>query len=372
MKNPVRFFNPGATYKAHKGEYDKAIKKVLSEGQLILRKDMEDFETWLASYVGTKYAVALNSCTDALYLALRYLKIGVGDEVLVPSRTFVATAQVIVQCGATPVYYDLDGKFEITEKTKAIMPVHIEGEIASPFMAELVNICTSKGIPVIEDAAQALGASQGGIKAGAFGLAGCFSFYPAKILGAFGDAGALTTNDEKLYNWVKGARAHFKETHEDWGINSRMDNLQAAILNVRRQYLEKNLLLRKGCAVMYNFGLANIEGLILPPQTEGRVFQDYIVRLNSREERDALFDFLKEKGVETMKNNYPFPVPKLPLAQKYEDETLRLPCNDNLSMGELNIVIKRIKDFYAIQKRTQRVLDGKEASREDGRGEEKN
>jgi len=354
MKKSVRFFNPGLTYQAKKAEFDGAIKRVLSEGQLILRKDVEDFEKWLAEFVGTKYAVALNSCTDALYLALRYLKIGAGDEVIVPSRTFVATVQVVIQVGATPVFYDYgeDPTTKITEKTKAIIPVHIEGEI-EPFIGEVIHEGMARNIPVIEDAAQALGATQNGVKAGAFGLAGCFSFYPAKILGAFGDAGAITTNDEKFYHWVKGARAHFKETHEDWGVNSRMDNLQAAILNVRAKYLEQNLLLRKGCAVMYSFGLAGIKGLQLPPHTEGRVFQDYIVRLNSKEERDSLFDYLKGEGVETMKNNYPFPVPKRTLAQRYEDETLRLPCNDNLTMGEVNTVIRCAKRFYAIQERTK-------------------
>lgn len=355
MRKPVRFFNPGATYKAHKAEYDAAIKKVLSEGQLILRKDIEDFEAWLAGYVGTKYAVAVNSCTDALYLALRYLKIGAGDEVLVPSRTFVATAQVIVQVGATPVYYDLNEYplDKATEKTKAIMPVHIEGEIAYEMNRTVVD-SSRRGIPIIEDAAQALGASEDGSMAGSLGLAGCFSFYPAKILGAFGDAGALTTNDEKLYNWVKGARAHFKETHEDWGVNSRMDNLQAAVLNVRRKYLEQNLLFRKGCAMMYNFGLSGIAGLELPPHTEGRVWQDYIVRIShfvpgqGKAMRDALFDYLKDRGIEAMKNNYPFPVPKLPMAQAYEDETLRLPCNDNLNMDEVNRVIRTVKKFFKL------------------------
>ena len=232
----IRFFNPGETYLKYKKEFKSEFNRVMTNGDLILRKDVEDFEKSLAEYVGTKYAIGLNSCTDALYLALRSLKIGSGDEVLVPSRTFVASVQVIVQVGATPVYYDMDGIFDMSDKTKAIIPVHIEGEFDYHF-ERILDLAEKYNLHIIEDAAQALGATHNGKMAGSFGVAGCFSFYPAKILGAFGDAGALTTNDEKLYNWVKGARNHFKETAEDWGVNSRMDNLQAALLNVRFKHL---------------------------------------------------------------------------------------------------------------------------------------
>lgn len=337
----IRFFNPGLTYKKYEQEFDTEIKRVLSEGQLILRKDVEDFEKTLASFVGTKYAVALNSCTDALYLALRGLGIGQGDEVLVPSRTFVASAQVIVQVGATPVYYDVDGEINFTEKTKAIIPVHIEGAFGAD-MEKLVEECSKRGINIIEDAAQALGAMQNGKMAGSFGIAGCFSFYPAKILGAFGDAGALVTNDEKMYNYVKDARNHFKDDARDWGVNSRLDNLQAVILNIRIKDIYKMLARRQEIAEMYQEGLKDLSWLKLPPHIEGRVWQDYIVQT---ERRDELYQHLKDNGIETLKNNYPFPVPKLPGAQKYEDETLRLPCNENLTNEEIYQVIQAIKKF---------------------------
>lgn len=277
----IKFFNPGLIYQKHKQDFDEAIQRVLSEGQLILRKDVEDFERTLAGYIGTKYAVALNSCTDALYLALRGLKIAPGDEVLVPSRTFVASAQVIVQVGATPIYYDLDGVLNFTKKTKAIIPVHIEGAFDAHF-SEIMDLANTKGWYVIEDAAQALGATQNGKKAGSFGIAGCFSFYPAKTLGAFGDAGALVTDDEKLYNWIKGARNHFKEDASDWGVNSRCDNIQAALLNVRFPYYEEALARRKEIAEMYYEGLKDLEkrGKIkLPDNTPGRIFQDFILKI---------------------------------------------------------------------------------------------
>jgi dTDP-4-amino-4,6-dideoxygalactose transaminase len=343
----IRFFNPGASYLEMKEQIDSEMQRVLSAGDLILRDDVEKFEKSLADYVGTKYAVALNSCTDALYLSLRALHVGYGDEVLVPSRTFVATAQVVVQVGANPVFYDRDDILHITEKTRAIIPVHIEGEIDSVF-----NKIDPKKMPLnkvgqkiymVEDAAQALGASWNGKMAGSFGEAGCFSFYPAKILGAYGDAGALTTNNEELYKWIKGARNHFKEDASDWGVNSRMDNLQAAILNVKFPLLQSALQRRKEIAEMYDFMLCTVKGLHLPPHTKGRVWQDYIVRTTLR---NKLYEYLKKVGIETMKNNYPFPVPKLPLAQAYEDETLRLPCNETINDENVKQVVIEIRGFF--------------------------
>ena len=287
MKNKkIRFFDPSKTYLKYKKEFKSEFNRVMSAGDLILRGDVEKFEAWLANYTGTRFAVALNSCTDALYLALRALKIGPGDEVLVPSRTFVATAQVIVQVGATPVYYDLDGDLELTAdftKVKAIIPVHIEGHFDTHFH-KILDYAESYGWYIIEDAAQALGATRNGKKAGSFGIAGCFSFYPAKILGSMlGDAGALTTNDEKLYNWIKGARNHFKDTNEDWGINSRLDNPAAALLNIRTLHIDEMLERRKEIAEMYRDGLKELQdkGLVkLPENIEGRVWQDFCLRVN--------------------------------------------------------------------------------------------
>lgn len=350
----IKFFDFTKAYTEDKEALDNAISKVLSNGDLILRKDVEEFENNLAKFLGVKYVVGLNSCTDALYLALRYLKIGsacggsADDEVLVPSRTFVATAQVIVQCGAKPVFYDLDHEYELRENTKAIIPVHIEGCI-SWYFEKLLKRAEKVGIPVIEDAAQALGAkvfrgfNEPSPYAGTLGLAGCFSFYPAKILGASGDAGALVTNDEKMYNWVKEARNHFKTGAEDWGVNSRLDNLQAAILNVRFKNLEENLKRRSEIARMYDKVFEKDPFITIPNPELGRVYQDYIVWVD---DRDGLYEFLKDNGVETMKNNYPFPVPKLPLAQEYEDHTLRLPCNQFTTDEEVKEICRLIKKFY--------------------------
>lgn len=351
----VKFFDPGKAYLKIKDEIDSEIQRVLEKGDLILRQDVEKFEKSLAEYVGTKYAVALNSCTDALYLALKFLGIKEGDEVLLPSRTFVATPQVVVQLGAKPVFYDIDGHIQVSEKTKAIIPVHIEGLIDTR-MEEIL----AAGLPIIEDSAQALGAWRESElktarhndvevgyrelkKVGSLGLAGCFSFYPAKTLGCYGDAGALTTNDTDLYHYVKGARNHFKDNgFKSWGVNSRMDNIQAAVLNVKLKYYPEALKRRQEIAELYTKELKGCP-TALPPHTQGRIWQDYIIRVA---ERDILFEYLKENGIETMKNNYAFPVPKLPKAQKYEDETLRLPCNEVLETDEVLCVIQKIKDFY--------------------------
>lgn len=336
----IRFFNPGLGYQKLKPEISNEIDRVLTKGDLILREDVEQFEKSVADYVGVKYCVALNSGTDALYLALRALKIGPGDKVLVPSRTFVATAQVIVQVGATPVYYDIKGfkDLHLSEKIKAIIPVHIEGAFDTQF-DEIMETAKHYGWYVIEDSAQAFGAVHNGKKAGSIGDVGCFSFYPAKTLGAYGDAGGLVTNNEDVYNYVRGCHNHFKDTNEDWGINSRLDNLQAAILNVKFKYYESFLGRRKEIAEMYLRGLKWVQ---LPENTEGRIWQDFIIRTARR---DELYEYLKENGVETLKNNYPFPVPKMPLAQQYEDETLRLPCNENLTNEEVETIISLINKF---------------------------
>ena len=323
----VRFFNPGLGYRQHP-EINDAIQRVLENGDLILRKDLESFEEKLAKFTGKKYAVGLNSGTDALYLSLWALGIGPGDEVIVPSHTFVATAQVVVQLGATPVLVDLDHDWRdyISERTKACIPAHIAGEF--------LDWPTVDGIHMIDDSCQSLGVE------GFRGITQCWSFYPAKILGAYGDAGGITTDDERIANDIKELRNHWKSDYSRWGINSRLDNVQAAVLNVKIDFLPETLRRRKEIAEMYNTGL---KGPTLPKNSEGRVWQDYIIQSLRR---DALYDFLKENGVETMKNEYPFPIQKGPRALIYEAETLRLPINELLTDEEVKYVIQCVNSFY--------------------------
>lgn len=321
----IRFFDPGKGYLKIKKEIDSEIQRVLTAGDLILRDDVEKFENNLSEFVGTNYAVALNSGTDAIYLSLKALDWELA-RVGVPSHTFKATMGAVVNFGAEPVIYDMD--YSLDNGIYHAILVHIAGEISKPKW--------KLGKPwIIEDACQVLGALKNPTS-----LIQCWSFYPAKILGAYGDAGAVTTNDKKYADYIREARNHFKGTNEDFGINSRMDNLQAAILNVKFKYLPEFLERRKEIAEMYR----NLKGVGLPNYTDGRVWQDYIVRTP---ERDKLCGYLKENGIETLKNEYPFSkeYPKLPLAAKYESETLRLPCNPDLENREVEYIIEKINGF---------------------------
>ena len=341
----VKFFNPGKEFELHEEEYTKAWTDVRKRGDLILRGDLEKFEKNFAKYVGTKYAVGLNSGTDALFIALKALGIKEGDKVLVPSHTFVATAQVVNQLGAEVVLYDLnEGRTMIPDETKAMIVAHIAGEFQVDGMERLVGNCRVIGIPLIEDACQALGATQNGKKAGSFGKAGAFSFYPAKILGGPGDGGALVTDDEEIYKFAIEYRNHWKKDYSQWGINSRLDNILAAELNLKLARIDKTLARRQEVAMMYYEGLKDIKEITLPNNTPNRSWQDYIIRT---EKRDELYDFLKENGVETMKNHYDMPIGKLPIAEKYEAETLRLPINEVITDEEVEYVIEKMKLFYA-------------------------
>ena len=349
----VRFFDPGKVYREHQSEMLNEIDRVLTKGDLILRQDVEDFEHNLAQYLGKKHAIGLNSGTDALYLSLWALGIGPGHEVITSGHTFVASAQVAAQLGATPVLVDVhddllmhpqDVKKAMTSKTKAIIPVHLTGSVAEQpipesLMARERKEVLSEKVFVVEDACQALGAKGVG-----YGLTQCYSFYPAKILGAYGDAGAVTTDDDDLAAEIRELRNHYKKDYSKWGINSRLDNLQAAILNIRLKYLSVSHLRRAAVAHKYKAAFQRIEGLTLPAYYEGRVWQDYVIRTDRR---DELYTFLKEHGVETMKNDYLMPIKKPKNALKIESETLRIPCNDILEDVEVDYVIQCIQGFYA-------------------------
>jgi len=338
----VRFFNPGLWYKDHKQEIDSEISRVLSAGDLILREDVERFEENLANFVGTKYAVALNSGTDALVLALRAIGVGKGDYVVVPSHTFKATAGAARTVGANVKVADMDGsisgepdEFGEYSQIKAFIPVHIAGELT-----EWAKI---SGMKVIEDAAQALGAVKNPTSD-----AQCWSFYPAKILGGMDDGGAITTNDKKIADYVRGYRNHFKDTNEDFGGNHRIGNIRAAYLNIKFKYLPSYIERRQEIADMYWKGLRDLhflKKLILPNFIKGRVWQDFIVRTEKREE---LHQYLINNGIEVLRNEYPWSpeYPKLPLAAKYESETLRIPCNENLNGREIKEVIEKINGFF--------------------------
>lgn len=364
----VSFVGYKQQYQSLKSEIDAAITDVLSRGDLILRKDTDDFERRLAEFVGTKYAIGLNSGTDALFLSLLALGIGKGDEVITVSHTFVASIAAIAQVGATPVLVEVGSDFvmdtnkieqAITDKTKAIIPVHLNGRMCD--MDKVAEIAKKHNIIIIEDAAQALGAKLNGKRAGSIGSVGCFSFYPAKILGCFGDGGGLTTNDSEIYEKVKLLRDHGQKTKTEllfYGWNSRLDNLQAAVLNVKLNHLPKWIERRREIAEMYQAGLSDIAAIKMPPAPDSDnryfdAFQNYVLRV---EKRDELFAHLKEQGVETLIKD---PVPthwqeglklkhfNLPFTEQLAKEVISLPMYPELTDDEVKYVIEKVKEFYA-------------------------
>ncbi len=313
------------------------MQDVLARGDLILRKDVEEFERAFAEYVGTKYAVGVASGTDALILSLAAYNIGPGDEVLAPSYTFRATIEAVLHRGATVRLYDIDGKIEFSANTRAFIPAYIAGEVP-PEIETVINAAKNAGIVVIEDTCQAVGAAP------VRGHTACYSFYPAKILGCFGDGGAIATNDEVLYQNLLKMRNHFKGDWKPVGYNSRLDNLQAAVLNVMLKYLPEAIKRRREIAVMYDEAFQPFIGRPIARD----VYQDYIVVFESENVRDNMHQHLAEQGIETLKNEYPFPeiTPKLPLSVDYESRSLRLPCNPNLTDEEVSYIINNFNLLF--------------------------
>lgn len=367
MNHGVPFIDYPTHYHRLAAEIDVAIKEVLSRGDLILRDQVRQFESNMASFLGVNYAVGVNSCTDAMLLSLRAAGLGPGDEVITVAHTFVATVAVIVHCGATPVLVEVGEDFNmdveqieeaISPETKAIIPVHLNGRCCD--MKKLMDIASEHSLIVIEDAAQALGASFDGNKAGSFGLTGCFSFYPAKILGAVGDGGLVVTNDEELAEKIRLLRDHGRETKEDialFGFNSRLDNLQAAILNVKFKHLPQWIERRRELARLYHGELADTPHIKLPPPPEpqGRyfdVYQNYVVRA---QERDRLVAHLAECGIETLISWVkPTHFHKalglghfhLPKTERISKEVISLPLNAEISNQQVEFVIDSVREFY--------------------------
>ncbi len=302
------------TFDLHKKEYEEAAVRALNSGWYILGKEMETFEKDFAAWAGVKHCVALNSGTDALILAVRALGIGPGDEVIVPANTYIASVIGVTENGATPVFVDADKCMEIdvhqieakiTKKTKAILPVHLYGQ--SSRMDKIVQLCEKYGLLLIEDCAQCHGSTFNGKLTGTFGSIGCFSFYPTKPLGAFGDAGAIITNDDELAERVRLLRnygSRIKYHNEINGVNSRMDEVQAAVLKVGLRYMEDGTALRLRQAAMYKNDIHNKKVIIPPVYDAARhVYHLFPVLV---ENRDDFQTYMKAHGVSTQVH-YPIP-----------------------------------------------------------------
>jgi dTDP-4-amino-4,6-dideoxygalactose transaminase len=364
VAHAVRFWNPPREYAALKTEIMSTIDGVLSDGDLVMRHQMEDFERNFAAFVGRQEAVSMSNCTDALRLTLEALGVGPGDEVVTVAHTFVATMAAIHHVGATPILVDVgqDHNLDVdlleaalTPRTKAIIPVHLNGRLCE--MDRLMALAKSREIPVLEDAAQSLGASFQGVPGGGWGIAGAFSFYPAKMLGALGDGGAIVTDDAGLAQRLRELRDHGRVSKTElsgWGWNCRLDNLQAAILDLKLKHLPGWIERRRRIAGIYNESLTGIAGLRLPPPPDGGahfdVYQNYVIESN---QRDRLVEHLADSGVETLVS---WPVPmhhqplglnhfSLPRTEALAGRVVSLPMHNVLEEEEAIRVADAVRAF---------------------------
>lgn len=361
----IPFLDLGAAYREIKPEIDAAIQRVLDSGWYILGPEVEAFEAEWAAYCGSAHAVGLANGLDALILALRALDVGPGDEVIVPSNTYIATWLAVSSVGATPVPVEPDpathnidqARIEaaITPLTRVLLPVHLYGQPAD--LTPILDIARRHSLRVIEDAAQAHGARYKGRRIGAHGDIVCWSFYPGKNLGAFGDAGAITTNDTCLAERVAILRnygSRQKYVNGEAGVNSRLDPIQAAVLRAKLQVLDEWTERRRAVTTAYAEGLRDTS-LILPhvPSWAEPVWHLYVVRTTDREKLQAR---LTEAGVGTL-IHYPIPPHMqaayaelgiapgdLPLAQKLADEVLSLPIGPQLALDDVDRVIRMTRD----------------------------
>lgn len=332
-------------------EITTAIQEVVRSGKFIMGPNVTAFEEEAAEYLGTKYAIALNSGTDALVLALKSLGIGPGDEVITTPFTFFATAEAIGQVGAIPVFVDVEARSfnidpakieeKINDRTKAIIPVHLFGQAAG--MGEIMKLAQKYRLLVVEDVAQAFGADYQGAKLGTIGDAGCFSFFPTKNLGAYGDGGLLATNDEEVAQTVRKLRMHGginKYSNEMLGYNSRLDEIQAAILRVKLPYLDTWNDNRRRIADVYRQQLEGHSDLVVPEVlSHGKhAFHQYTIRiLHGR--RNEVQRHLNEYGISTMVY-YPTPVHRLPVYRNNPSiAEARLPVAEQLAEEVLSLPI---------------------------------
>ncbi|APF18398.1 DegT/DnrJ/EryC1/StrS aminotransferase [Caldithrix abyssi DSM 13497] len=361
-----------AQYRTIKHEIDPVVQEVIESQYFILGPKVAEFEEAVANYCQANYALGVSSGTDALLIALMAIDIQPGDEVITTTYSFFATAGSIARLHAKPVFVDIDpqtfnidpAKIEdkITEKTRAIIPVHLYGQMAD--MDPIMEIARKHNLYVIEDAAQAIGSEYvDGRRAGSIGHIGCFSFFPSKNLGGFGDGGLVTTNDEKLYEKLKYLRnhgAHPKYYHKMIGGNFRLDALQAAVLNVKLKHLDEWTAGRQKNADFYDQGIEQraLQKYVTPPvRKEGyrHIFNQYILRA---QKRDELVQYLKEHqiGCEiyypvTFNNQECFKYlgygkGDFPLAEKAADETLAIPIYPELTDDQKNYVLDTILNFY--------------------------
>lgn len=352
-------------FNLHKGEYEEAAIRALNSGWYILGNEVKEFEQEFAAWLGVKHCVALNSGTDALILAFRALGVESGDEVIIPANAYIASVIGITENGGTPIFVDADNNMEmdvesierkITEKTKAVLPVHLYGQ--SCRMDKIKEICDRNNLKLVEDCAQSHGATFNGKKAGTFGNIGCFSFYPTKPLGALGDAGAIVTDDDELAEQITLLRNYgskIKYHNEINGVNSRMDEIQAALLKVGLKYLDRGNEERRRQAKMYRTGIINKK--IIIPEEYKEAYHVYHLFPILVEDRDRFQKYLKDHGVNTQ-IHYPIPPyvaecykewgykwSDFPNAERFARQEVSLPIYAGIQNCEIQYVIDVINQY---------------------------
>ena len=362
----VPYIHLGQQHAPIKQEILKKVEALLDNGNYILGEEVSNFEKRFSSIAQTKYALGVCNGTDTMILSMRALGIGQGDEVITAPNSYLASASSIALAGATPVFADVQEDYNIdpkeiekviTKKTKAIIPVHLTGRPAN--MDAIMDIAKRHNLHVIEDCAQAVGASYKGKSVGSFGITGSFSLHPLKNLGACGDGGVITTNDDVLFEYLTKARTHGHKNRDEvdfWSFNTRLDNLQAAILNVKVNELQTWNDRRRTIATKYYEGLKHLS-IYLPKDKadEHAVYHTYIIQTDKR---DALMTYLQGKEIDT-KIHYPVPIHlqkaaaylgykkgDFPVTEKQCETILSLPIFPQLTDEQVDFVIEEIKAFF--------------------------
>lgn len=365
----IKFLDLNKINEPYKEEFLNDLERIIDSGWFILGEEVENFEKSFAEYCRTDFCIGVNSGLDALSLIFRAWleqgKIKKGDEIIVPANTYIASILSITENGLTPVLVEPDEisfnisagevKKALTKKTKAIFPVHLYGQLAD--MNNLKEIANERGLLILEDSAQAHGASMDGIKAGGFGNASGFSFYPGKNLGALGDAGAITTNDEELAQILRASRNYGSQKKYEnifQGINSRLDPVQAAFLNRKIINLDEELNIRRKIAKVYSEKINNKKIRLpkIPSNEESHVWHLFVVRCN---ERDRFMKYLRSKDIETI-IHYPIPPHKqkayvnfnslkLPITERIHSEVLSIPIGSHLDSSEIDYICNSINMF---------------------------
>jgi dTDP-4-amino-4,6-dideoxygalactose transaminase len=365
----VPFVDLKAQYLSIQGEIDSSIQEIINNTSFIGGKPVNDFEAAFAALYGIEHCISVANGTDSLYIIMKMLGIGQGDEVITVANSWISSSETISQTGAKPVFVDIDPDYyslneqlleiAITSNTKAIMPVHLHGQSVN--MDEVMRIANKYNLPVIEDCAQSHFSEFKGKRVGTFGIAGSFSFYPGKNLGAYGDAGAIITNDAAFAKKCKMYARHGalkKHEHQIEGINSRLDGLQAAILTAKLPHILDWTAARILCADAYDNFLKGISEIVTPKRRADTMhsYHLYVIRAI---DRDGLANYLKERNIETAVH-YPTALPNLkayaylghnaedfPVATAYQSQILSLPIYPELTLPQLEYVAESIKSFYS-------------------------